>query len=99
MFTKKTNNIFLLIIISLFTAQAKAQDVKSALSKEIETAHAKGTDFKDFSLFSIMPWMMYSTMTERDLAAIYEYLRTVKPLDNETVKWKPRTPSAEVAKH
>lgn len=47
---------------------------------------------------SIMPWMMYSTMTERDLAAIYEYLRTVKPLDNETVKWKPRTQGVEVAK-
>lgn len=40
---------------------------------------------------TIMPWTMYSTMTERDLGAIYEYLRTVKPIDNETVNWKAGT--------
>ena len=67
MFTKKTNNIFLLIIISLFTAQAKAQDVKSALSKEIETAHAKGTDFKDFSLFSITTGEKHDVLNDETL--------------------------------
>lgn len=36
---------------------------------------------------SIMPWMMYSTMTERDLGAIYEYLKTLSPIENETTKW------------
>lgn len=39
---------------------------------------------------SIMPWMMYSTMTEQDLGAIYEYLKTLEPIDNTTVKWAAR---------
>lgn len=39
---------------------------------------------------SIMPWMMYSKMTERDLGAIYEYLKTIKPMDNTTTKWVAR---------
>lgn len=43
---------------------------------------------------SIMPWMMYSNMKESDLAAIYEYLKTLKPIDNETTNWKPREPAA-----
>lgn len=36
-----------------------------------------------------MPWMMYSTMTEGDLGAIYDYLRTVKPVDGMIEKWTP----------
>lgn len=36
-----------------------------------------------------MPWMMYATMTERDLAAIYAYLRTVKPVAGTIEKWTP----------
>jgi hypothetical protein len=30
-----------------------------------------------------MPWLMYAGMTEEDLGAIYEYLRTVEPVENE----------------
>ena len=46
---------------------------------------------------TIMPWMMYSTMTDRDLIAIYEYLKTVKPIENQVTKWKPRQKTPEVA--
>ena len=28
-----------------------------------------------------MPWIAYSKMTDEDLGAIYEYLKTVKPID------------------
>ncbi|MBN3584175.1 c-type cytochrome [Algoriphagus aestuarii] len=38
---------------------------------------------------SIMPWTMYSGMEESDLKAIYAYLKTVKPLPNEVVKFTP----------
>ena len=40
---------------------------------------------------TIMPWMMYAGMTEKDLGAIYEYLKTVKPVKNkvETFVYKP----------
>jgi mono/diheme cytochrome c family protein len=31
---------------------------------------------------TVMPWTMYAGMTEGDLSAIYNYLRTVKPLKN-----------------
>jgi hypothetical protein len=35
---------------------------------------------------SIMPWTMYADMTEEDLGAIYDYLRTVKPVKNKVIK-------------
>ena len=31
---------------------------------------------------TVMPWLMYSGMTVKDLSSIYEYLRTVKPVKN-----------------
>jgi len=31
---------------------------------------------------TVMPWLMYSEMTETDLGAIYDYLRTLKPVNN-----------------
>ena len=36
---------------------------------------------------SIMPWTMYSGMTERDLGAIYQYLRSIKPVKNAVEKY------------
>ena len=35
------------------------------------------TDFN-----TVMPWLMYSGMTTKDLSSIYEYLQTVKPIKN-----------------
>lgn len=32
-----------------------------------------------------MPWMMYSGMSDKDLRAIYQYLRTVKPIQHNVV--------------
>ena len=37
-----------------------------------------------------MPWMMYSGMKASDLAAIYAYLRSVKPLNNQVQKFTPK---------
>lgn len=36
-----------------------------------------------------MPWTLYAGMTEKDLGAIYDYLRTVKPVRNVIVKFDP----------
>lgn len=36
-----------------------------------------------------MPWTMYGGMKETDLAAIYAYLRTVKTLSNQVVRFEP----------
>ncbi|MDB5255916.1 MAG: cytochrome c-related protein [Chitinophagaceae bacterium] len=38
---------------------------------------------------TIMPWMMYGKMKEQDLAAIYAYLKTVKPIKNEVKRFDP----------
>jgi hypothetical protein len=38
---------------------------------------------------SIMPWTMYGNMKEEDLSAIYEYLKTVKPIRNSVEKFTP----------
>ncbi|HXS37656.1 MAG TPA: c-type cytochrome [Flavipsychrobacter sp.] len=45
-----------------------------------------GTDFN-----TIMPWMMYSRMTESDLASIYKYLRTLKPANHLINKFTPKS--------
>jgi hypothetical protein len=34
-----------------------------------------------------MPWTMYAGMKEDDLKAIYAYLKTIKPIKNEVVKF------------
>lgn len=31
---------------------------------------------------TVMPWLMYSGMTSKDLSFIYDYLRTIKPIKN-----------------
>ncbi|OJW85291.1 MAG: cytochrome C [Bacteroidetes bacterium 46-16] len=36
-----------------------------------------------------MPWTMYSHMTAEDLAAIYTYLRTLKPATHTVIKFTP----------
>jgi hypothetical protein len=38
---------------------------------------------------TVMPWMMYATMTEADLGAIYDHLRTVPPVAGRVEKWTP----------
>jgi hypothetical protein len=45
-------------------------------------AKVSPTDFN-----TIMPWMMYATMTHEDLAAIYAYLETTTPVKNEVEKF------------
>lgn len=38
---------------------------------------------------TMMPWTMYGSMTSKDLGAIYEYLRTVKPIRNQVERFTP----------
>lgn len=42
---------------------------------------------KEGQVNTVMPWIMYSGMTDEDLGAIYDYLRTVKPIKNEVEKF------------
>jgi len=38
---------------------------------------------------TIMPWLMYSGMTEEDLSAIYAYIKTLKPVENRIERFTP----------
>ncbi|MBL7953058.1 MAG: c-type cytochrome [Flavobacteriales bacterium] len=50
---------------------------------------APPVDWARGDMQTAMPWMMYASMTEEDLGAIYSYLRTVKPVDGMIEKWTP----------
>ena len=40
-------------------------------------------DVENGKFQTVMPWTMYGGMEEKDLGAIYTYLKTLKPVDNE----------------
>ena len=54
---------------------------------DTEAGRNIATGPNDFN--SVMPWTLYGGMTEEDLGAIYEYLRTLKPVKNVVQKWTP----------
>jgi mono/diheme cytochrome c family protein len=37
---------------------------------------------------TLMPWLTYSGMTEEDLGAIYDYMKTVPAIENNVTPWK-----------
>jgi hypothetical protein len=43
---------------------------------------------------TVMPWTMYAGMTDEDLGAIYDYLRTVPAVDKAVEKWPAATAGA-----
>jgi mono/diheme cytochrome c family protein len=48
-----------------------------------------GVDWAAGDFQTVMPWMMYATMTEEDLGAIYDYLSSVKPVAGRPERWTP----------
>jgi len=57
--------------------------------KYFDAPEAKTLKAADIGYQSMMPWLMYAGMTERDLSAIYKFLRTVKPVKNHVEKYTP----------
>jgi mono/diheme cytochrome c family protein len=57
--------------------------------KYFDNAEARTLKPEDVGYNTVMPWMMYAGMTEKDLAAIYKYLRTVEPANNRVEKYTP----------
>lgn len=39
---------------------------------------------------TVMPWTMYGGMKESDLAAMYAYLQTIKPINNQVTRFIPK---------
>jgi hypothetical protein len=62
--------------------------------KQYQDSSYRSPKFAMTDFNTIMPWMMYSTMTESDLSSIYQYLRTVTPVHNEVTKFSPRAVAA-----
>lgn len=38
---------------------------------------------------TLMPWQMYAGMSERDLQAIYTYLKSIEPVANAVTRFTP----------
>jgi mono/diheme cytochrome c family protein len=55
--------------------------------KQYDTPEARNIPAKPGEMNTIMPWTMYGGMTTEDLSAIYDYLRTVKPISNKVEKF------------
>lgn len=49
------------------------------------TPHA--VDLAAGDLQTLMPWTMYAHMTEQDLGAIFDYLRSMPPAAGKVEKW------------
>jgi mono/diheme cytochrome c family protein len=45
---------------------------------------------REGSFNTFMPWTQFAKMTTDDLAAIYDYLRTIKPVKNDVTKFSPK---------
>ena len=54
---------------------------------DTDSTHIIPVGQKDFN--TPMPWTMYAGMTAEDLAAIFKYLKSCKPVVNKVVKWTP----------
>ncbi len=50
-----------------------------------DSAHTIPPDPSGFN--TIMPWTMFAGLTEQDLGAIYDYLRTIPPVRHPVEKW------------
>ncbi len=46
-------------------------------------------DWANADFQTVMPWMMYAHMSEEDLGAIYDYLRSVPAVAGKVEKWTP----------
>jgi mono/diheme cytochrome c family protein len=54
--------------------------------------HSPAVAMTDFN--SIMPWTMYSRMTESDLISVYTFLKSLDPIKNEVTKFSPKAVAA-----
>lgn len=50
-------------------------------------AAATPVDMSKGEMQTVMPWTMYAGMTEQDLGAMYDYLRTLQPVHNVIERW------------
>jgi hypothetical protein len=69
--------------IGLWTKEQFINTFKSRSSHESINMPVKPGEFQ-----TVMPWWMYGRMTEQDLGAIYDFLRTIPPVKNQVTKFE-----------
>jgi cytochrome c2 len=72
--------------IGSWTKEFFIQIFKSHSDSAAENKHVEPNEFNTF-----MPWVMYGKMAEEDLGAIYEYLKTTKPIKNSVEKFSKKS--------
>jgi hypothetical protein len=58
--------------------------------KSFDSDSARNVSIGEKSFNTIMPWTMYAGMTNEDLGSIYDFLRTLKPIQNIVNKYSPK---------
>lgn len=71
--------------IGSWTKEAFVARFKAYVNKPNGHPAVKANEFN-----SIMPWTMLGGMTEQDLGAVYDYLRTLKPIENKLERFTPQ---------
>lgn len=69
-------------------AWTKEQFIKRFTMMNPDSSAVPSVGMKDFN--TAMPWTMYAGMSREDLGAMYEYLQTIKPVENQVVKFVPK---------
>ncbi len=67
----------------------KATFIKRFKSYADSTYAPQPIDWNKADFQTVMPWLMYSTMSEQDLGAIYDYLITQPAVAGKVEKWTP----------
>jgi len=71
--------------IGKWTEEMFIQKFKAYTDSTYKSEKIKAGEFNSY-----MPWTMYAQMDRDDLAAIYHYLKTVKPISNKVTKFTPK---------
>lgn len=59
-----------------------------SMFKQYDNPEAHSIPWEQKGFQTVMPWLEYSGMTDEDLGAVYDYLRTLQPVSNKIEKWK-----------
>ena len=62
-----------------------------ALFKRYADSNFRLPDVRPGEFQTLMPWVMYAGMTEKELGAIYDYLQTLPPYENTIQRFTPIT--------
>lgn len=60
--------------------------------KDPKQRHNRGDEIAQGEFNTMMPWVSYSGMSEEDLGAMYDYLKTVTPVSNKVDIGGPKDP-------